>query len=181
MRVCCRCKKTKNCSSFPKDKYKKDGFSHRCKECENFRQRQARKNKPEIWQKQKLKNLKNQRKRKGIPLEAPLLRKINPKGSGYIKRGYRYFYLPKNPFVKRKDGIISEHCLVMSIHIGRKLTNKETVHHKNGNKLDNRIENLQLFSHSHAKGQNVEDKVKWAIEIINEYGHIFGVKIKDEQ
>ena len=41
---------------------------------------------------------------------------------------------------------IYEHRHIMQEHIGRELDRKEHVHHKNGNRLDNRIDNLELLS-----------------------------------
>lgn len=41
---------------------------------------------------------------------------------------------------------IKEHRYLMEQHIGRKLLESELVHHINGNKKDNRIENLQIMS-----------------------------------
>jgi hypothetical protein len=58
----------------------------------------------------------------------------------------------------------------MEQKIGRKLLPGENVHHINGDRADNRIENLELWSKSQPAGQRVSDKIRWAKEILATYG-----------
>lgn len=57
----------------------------------------------------------------------------------------------------------------METHLGRELLANENVHHINGDRLDNRLENLELWSSAQPAGQRVSDKVSWAIAILETY------------
>ena len=93
---------------------------------------------------------------------------ISSSGYSVDGNGYITLYIPNHPLATGV-GNVYEHRLVMSEHLGRLLTIDESVHHKNGNRSDNRIENLELWSKGQPAGQRVEDKVKYAIEILEQY------------
>ena len=72
--------------------------------------------------------------------------------------------------IKLDNGLWAvHHRYVMEQHIGRPLLKIETVHHLNGDRKDNRLENLELWSRSQPAGQRVADKLKWAREILATY------------
>lgn len=74
-------------------------------------------------------------------------------GKGMIIHGYKYIT------VNGKQ--VRFHRYIMEIFLGRKLNRNEDIHHKNENKLDNRIENLMIINHGeHVSYHNRMRKLK---------------------
>lgn len=63
--------------------------------------------------------------------------------------GYRLLFIPDHPKAMKSDnwvGYVYEHIVVVEKDLGRELTNEEIVHHLDGNRSNNRIENLLVLS-----------------------------------
>jgi hypothetical protein len=114
----------------------------------------------------------------------------NPRGE-FAERarnwqGGRHFQKPKKPvlhqgyvLVKRHghpnadmNGYVKEHRLVMSEFLGRPLERFEHVHHKDGNRGNNALDNLELWSCIHPPGSRPEELVAFAKRVLTLYPHL---------
>jgi hypothetical protein len=83
----------------------------------------------------------------------------------------------KGGILRRKDGYILvrigtiskdakgarymlQHRIIMEEKLGRKLLRTEIVHHKNGNKSDNRIKNLEVITQSQHAAEHYSERIK---------------------
>lgn len=79
-------------------------------------------------------------------------------GKTIDSKGYTKVWTPTHPNAE-KSGYIKEHILVMSKHLGRPLKKGEVIHHIDENKLNNNINNLQIFNRSsHRSFHNIGNK-----------------------
>ena len=83
------------------------------------------------------------------------------------KAKYKYVSVKNHPILG--TGQFMEHRVVMTDYLGRKLLSSENVHHINGDGMDNRLENLELWIVWQPPGQRLEDKVDWAMELLRQY------------
>jgi hypothetical protein len=106
----------------------------------------------------------NRKRLTGDAGEAEPRRGIKPPGEWYIN--------PDGYVQRSHEGKTQlQHRVVMAKHLGRELFPDERPHHKNGDRSDNRISNLELWSTWQPAGQRVEDKLKWAREIMQRYAN----------
>jgi hypothetical protein len=99
------------------------------------------------------------------------MKELGKKRSGRSKNHDGYIVLSghKDHLNSWADGKILEHTLVMSNHLGRPIGKKESVHHRNGIKDDNRIENLELRVKNHGCGQSVEEITIFCVDFLKQY------------
>lgn len=88
------------------------------------------------------------------------------KHSGYVNTWH-----PGHWHSNKLNGYVKEHIYVMTNHLGRPLVKGENVHHINGDRTDNRLENLELWDRKQPPGQRLEEKISHYISFLETYGY----------
>lgn len=169
---CKKCRHKKSCLKYVKQN-KEKFYTYQKEYRENNRKICNERSRKSYWKnpgKYNENGKKHYREIHGIPLDSTFKKRKN--GEGNIDaQGYKTITKRGHPNQMDSKGRIREHVYVMSEHLKRPLFKNESVHHKNGDRLDNKIENLELWSKGHPPGQRVEDKIKFYIEFLQQYGY----------
>ena len=81
---------------------------------------------------------------------------------------YKMLYMPDHPN-STKSGYVREHRYIMELELGRLLRKDEIVHHKDGNTLNNQVENLEVMNKIDHDRMNTKLNVhkRWQVTGIN--------------
>lgn len=99
----------------------------------------------------------------------------NWKGGRTVSKLTGYVRVKRPDHPRAVNGYVLEHMVVMEDAIGRYLLPGETVHHRNGQRADNALGNLELWAKSQPSGQRVTDLLEWAHELIALYEPVVSV------
>lgn len=109
------------------------------------------------------------RKRNGTVLTKPLRRVLKVGDTLKEGSGYTLIRVDEGTPGANNFHCILEHRLVMQTKIGRSLLEHEQVHHLNGDRSDNSVENLELWSTRQPSGQRITDKISFSTDVLLTY------------
>lgn len=179
MKECKYCKTEKPFSEFWKRKDRENQYHYLCKGCAKTRWKGRTEEQKDRYRE---KRRKEKRLKSPYGLDPDFEgnykpgTKYNPNTRSLSSQGYWYIWRPGHPNAQQKHGKynkgrIFEHIFIMAEYLGRPLKENECVHHKNEIRTDNSIENLELWKKGQPAGGRLEDKIKWAKDLLEEYGY----------